>query len=708
MNMFRLLNNFSIRTRLFLSVTLFVVTLLVALDNAYTSIGTNVEFATKEMMGNRYQRPLANLLRDAGLLRIAVAQKGFGSDQNKTIADLLDSISANMGQLQKIDADIGADLQFTDEGLAARGRDQLKFEKVAAKWTELRKLVDEGGDKIDEGVVSYIADIRGMIAHSGDTSNLILDPDLDSYYLMDVTLLALPQNLDRLANVATTLYSQLKSGTPMSLAQKTEAAVMARMLKEADADRVSADMDTSFKEDPNFYGVSATYKPRMQPLLDAYVAAMGDLNATLQQIAGDGDVSAEDLVAKAMAAHAAASAFLTQGYDELDTLLATRNASYKDQQLSVILTSVAGILVSLLFFILVANSLSSPLRALTQRMSRLAENDLDVDVPYEKARSEIGSIARAILVFRESGRRVRELTREQEELKLLMEKERREALNQLADQFNDHVNEALQTLSQSVLQMRGTAEHLNETSRATLTASDFVANFAATADRDVQTVAAAAEELTASAHEISRQVGDVTEKSRHASQGAQTASQAVNHLSNLTGSIGSVVVAIRDIADQTNLLALNATIEAARAGEAGKGFAVVADEVKKLAVQTAERTEEIRARVDSIEAAIQENVSSVEQIIDSIQQIDHATSTVSAAVEEQKMATAEIGKSMANVSTSTRQVADKIVEVHDHASETGEKANTVLDTSNDLSSVARTLQAKIAEFLETLRRKQED
>ncbi len=110
-------------------------------------------------------------------------------------------------------------------------------------------------------------------------------------------------------------------------------------------------------------------------------------------------------------------------------------------------------------------------------------------------------------------------------------------------------------------------------------------------------------------------------------------------LSRAAQQIGDVVKLITAIAEQTNLLALNATIEAARAGEAGRGFAVVASEVKSLASQTAKATDEISSHITGMQLATQESVAAIKEIGQTIGQISRIAGTIATAVEQQSSAT---------------------------------------------------------------------
>lgn len=273
----------------------------------------------------------------------------------------------------------------------------------------------------------------------------------------------------------------------------------------------------------------------------------------------------------------------------------------------------------------------------------------------------------------------------------------------LADDFEQRTAGIIKSLAAAATEMQATAAQMTAASNNTAHASQIVASAAAEADSNVQTVAAATEELSASSSEIARQISSVSEKSNRASSEAVLTSQQVGDLNSLADSIGEVVGAIKGIAEQTNLLALNATIEAARAGEAGKGFAVVADEVKKLATETAAKTIQIDERVGKIQAAIRGTVEAVGRIINDVKEIDHSTATVASAVEEQNAATAEIGRNVSEASTGTQQVAENITNVQRSAEETGEAASNLNAAANELAEIAENLQEQVGSFLTEIR-----
>lgn len=369
----------------------------------------------------------------------------------------------------------------------------------------------------------------------------------------------------------------------------------------------------------------------------------------------------------------------------------------------IVLSALGILFVVAVISYLYSRTITTPIKSLSKAMNILANRDYSIAVPYQSRADEMGDMAKSVDVFKQNGMAVQKLEAEQEVLKLKAEEDKKIAMNNLADDFDQRTSGIIRSLAAAATEMQATAAQMTSASNKTAHSSQIVASAAAEADSNVQTVAAATEELSASSSEIARQISSVAEKSARASSEAARTNEQVGELNSLADSIGEVVGAIKDIAEQTNLLALNATIEAARAGEAGKGFAVVADEVKKLATETANKTIQIDERVGKIQSAIRATVDAVARIINDVKDIDHSTSTVASAVEEQNAATSEIGRNVSEASTGTQQVAQNITDVQRSAEETGEAAHNLNSAANELAKIAENLQGQVTTFLGEIR-----
>ena len=348
------------------------------------------------------------------------------------------------------------------------------------------------------------------------------------------------------------------------------------------------------------------------------------------------------------------------------------------------------------FFI--GGSIVGPLRSFTECMGKLAGQQLNTEVPYTEYQNEIGEMGRAVEIFKQGMITASRMDEEREQARA-QQAHRTETLSRLGDEFNVGVKGVLSTLSDAMGQLNLSANSIVNVADSTHKQASSAAKASSQAAGSVQTVAAAAEELSASIHEIGRQVQQSTTLSQEAANLTASTHERISGLSSSAQRIGEVVTMINEIAEQTNLLALNATIEAARAGEAGKGFAVVADEVKSLAHQTATSTEEIRRQIGEVQGEAHAAVEAIASIAAAVKNINDVVIAISAAVEEQDSSTREIARSVQQVVQGTDLVASYIGEVNDSASGVESVSQDVQSAHAALAQQSTHLEGLVSTYL---------
>lgn len=229
---------------------------------------------------------------------------------------------------------------------------------------------------------------------------------------------------------------------------------------------------------------------------------------------------------------------------------------------------------------------------------------------------------------------------------------------------------------------------------------------------NVNMMAAAAEEMSATISEIATNTEKTSAITGTAVAKSKKASEQIHELGSAAQEVGKVTESITEISEQTNLLALNATIEAARAGEAGKGFAVVANEIKDLAKQTAEATNEIKGKISKIQEATRGAIADITEITGVVGEVDEMVSIVSVSVEEQASATQEIAdnvgqashgiqevnENVAQASSVTGEVASDIAEVGQAAQELNVSSKQVSANASDLKELSGKLAETVEQF----------
>ncbi len=358
------------------------------------------------------------------------------------------------------------------------------------------------------------------------------------------------------------------------------------------------------------------------------------------------------------------------------------------------------VLGGLAFFLVVTRSITNPLRSTVAAFSKIAAGDLTRRLPLE-SQDEIGELRQsANLMTDRLGAMMNSITECSKDLGL--------AAGQLSQTADTLTRGAEQTTRQSST----VAAAAEEMSVSMIT----MAESSTQMSENVNLVATSVEEMTAAISEVARSAEQAARVADEAAQLVQNTNQEISQLGQTADGIGQVIEVIRDIAEQTKLLALNATIEAARAGDAGKGFAVVATEVKDLARQTAEATNDIRQRVEGIQNSSGHAISAVNRISDVVTRVNDASRTIASAVEEQSITTKEISRNLVQAAagaqtvcssvsqtvTATREVSENIARVDQNARHTAEDAARTQNAGVLLAELSGRLGSMVEQFTTSL------
>lgn len=338
-----------------------------------------------------------------------------------------------------------------------------------------------------------------------------------------------------------------------------------------------------------------------------------------------------------------------------------------------------------------------------QTMTRLAEDDLNVEIPSTERTDEIGDFAKALAVFKRNIQERRNL-RAIDEKKQAEQLEHSQKLQELTARFEGEITDVIEALNGSMSHLHHAATAMSGAAENTRGLGSNALQHSESAASDVTTVSAATTQLASSIEEISRNSGTALNKSEAAVGEAENANAKIRALDQSVSKIGEVVALISGIAEQTNLLALNATIEAARAGDAGKGFAVVAGEVKNLSSQTAKATDEISAQISAVQNETGEAVKAIEAITVTISELSTLTSDIAAAIEQQGNATAEISTSASSAAQGTEAVISSIDGVARASEEADTASREVSRVAEALSTQGESLKSAVDNFLSGVRR----
>jgi len=514
-----------------------------------------------------------------------------------------------------------------------------------------------------------------------------------------VNILSLKHELDRLNNSYLPSMQTMAEMNDLYWMRRIRLLLYAQMPAE-DPQHETLKVDLE-KYDTDFLKTIASYKPLLKDNTEtaAYNDLVAfaqhdstDLKTLMEQIeAGESQAALASQLEVARALFDEADAHFDGILDYLDKSIKAnyahaQNAFWVESVIFVVMNLVVISAMIILSFVISAK-LSTPIRQIGAAVKEIAKGDLTQRVDVGDIKDELGDLAADMNHMVDNLRQVvseiqasaSAVTRSAQELN-----ETSGSMTQSADHLTELSNNASAVTEQldanvktvavaveessasvkDVYQASNQIEHTNQ--RVVGAAENISADIrnvvysAESLSASVNTVAVAIEEMSASLNQVSNNASHGAQVSIEAEKKAEATHQTMDALGHSAREIGNVVDVIKSIASQTNLLALNATIEAASAGEVGKGFAVVANEVKELAKQSANATEDIRAKIEEIQAQTEAAVAAIQAISSTIGEMNQINASIAASVEEQTATVNEISRSVGGAARSAAEVSQTV------------------------------------------------
>ena len=503
--------------------------------------------------------------------------------------------------------------------------------------TAVSAVLGGAGDR-DGAAVQALAD---LVVAVGDGSNLILDPDLDSFYVMDTVVTKVPGLLLATSDLQVAEHDLAgAAGAPAERAQTELAVAVSGGTVQTLAAALADGLTTSY---------ASTASERLRPALEP--SAAGAVSALEAEVAEAGP-AAEPAV-PALAGLAAAAT------DELDALLQTRVDALRARLVGVVAVVLAALMLSAYLVAGFAAGVRRGLDDMLAGLDAVAEGDL-TRPPATRTRDEVGAMA--------------------------------EALRRLVASLRVTVGELAErsaTLAGTATALGSVSEQLAGSAAQASADSAAGAGVAVEVDAQVRLLAAGVEQMRAAVQEIALGAARAAEVTTAGMAEVQRTEAITDRLGVSAGDIDGVVTSIASIAAQTRLLALNATIEAARAAEAGRGFSVVANEVKDLAGQTSEATESATTHVGAVREQAGRAGVAVAALSAMVRQVDETQSVIAAAVEQQSATAAQMARSIAEVADGTGRVSDAVSSAAQTAEGSRAAAEQARRSASDLQRCRR-------------------
>jgi|GEM_PF-573537 len=624
----------------------FAIALIYLTYGLYRSNQDNVDFSSKEVVGVQYLKPAMALLQG-----VAQEQSQAAGSGNGLASTLQQQWEALQQTHHALNGTLGVDKSWS---------------ALDSAWQKLKATPSSGNYQV---VASNLLD---LISQASDQSNLTLDPDIDTFYLMDSLTVQWPNWLVRSSQANGLL--QAAKGQALTGSERDQALGLSPLI---DGYFQSLQQDLS-----KAVAYNATVKSGLSGL-DEKLATQSGLNtaALSKAVAGQG-YQLEHLQTATLDV---AGQFQQVAIQQLGALLDARIGRILWQRNVYLGCAVFAFLLSTALFIVLYLSITAQLGGepfyVQDVVEQIATGRLDTQIKLgEKDESSLLSAIRQ------------------------MRNQLRETVQQLV-QTSQLLDGAASQVAQGASQVASSSDRQSE-----------AASSMASAVEELSTSLSVSAERSVEAHELSRAAVQESDAGASVIQGAghsmesivreiSTVSDTIHDLSKQSESIVSIVDVIRDVADQTNLLALNAAIEAARAGEQGRGFAVVADEVRKLAERTAQSTTEIAGIVQQIQGTARHAAGSMNSgmktVQDGRQHADKAGTaivTIQQQIDQVQLVVSDIQSALNEQSNASQVLARNVEQVAQMSEENSRAMKGTAETVVQLKHLSDQLNVLAARF----------
>lgn len=631
--------NFSLSTKLFINNLFYAIPILVLLYLMFVSYEKDIIFARKELMGNDIQKPVLELIH-----KLATEKKYTPSmdDGMKVILEKMKSYET--------------DLLMDDVSLNDRKRGHIQQAAVAKTFEEFKAGKREA--------YKVLKDLRDVVVHTGDTSNLILDPDLDSYYLMDVTLLAVPQIVDRMYEVESFLGDLLaKPAEAMTAEEKVKTSVYLAMLRESDWGRIYGDVGTALNEDKNFYGASDSLQNTVKSKADSLDAEFKAFFTLMDEVASGNKAKVVEARNSLLKLESNTHAFYLSTIDTLSELLQTRDTNILGARNRATGIGLGAIIIALIVSGLTSMNFNNGTKRISAALRQLAGA---VAINAEASEKMTESSSSLSAVSSQQAAAVQQTVSSLHEINAMSEKNF-ESIKISSQKSKEGREEALNG-KDSIFKMATTIKEIAENN-----------------EQFFREIHSSNEELKV----IIKIISDITERTK----------------------------VINDIVFQTRLLSFNASVEAARAGEHGKGFAVVAEEIGKLATVSGNSAKEINEilgrateQVESIISKMSTRVSNLTEraklqlesgevitndCVDSLNRIVENVTEMSVMMNDISLAITEQSKGYSEITRSIDQIDEGVHHGLTLSEETSSHAQILNAQVGELKKIVSTIEREV-------------